>query len=427
VSQNQGTSRYRRISATRPHKAAAAPPPDPKLAAAGAARYEQTIDLASDSSHARVVRLVGANKKVLELGCSTGYMSRVLREQGCRVVAIEQDADAAERAKAFCERVIVGDIDRLDLGRALGKAQFDVAVAADVLEHLKDPVRLLRALKRFLGDEGRVVASLPNVAHGSVRLALLGGEFQYRPTGLLDRTHLHFYTRETLQQLFDDAGFVIGHLERREVRIDDSEVSFDRAAVPPTVLEALSLDLEALTYQFVVVAHPLPRERLEFIQGIVRAAATARETAEARARQLADETRSLHDKLRELGEAKSAAEEEVRRLAGERELLRRRVEEIEAQRQTADARLLQLSEDRDQARFTVEAGLRERARASAANETTIAAQQAAIHDHERTIAAMQAERAEALARMAGMRKTRVWRLGMIYWWIEARLKSLLRL
>lgn len=473
---DQGASRYRRISATRPHKTAPTVRPfDPPSLAESATRYEQAIDLASDSTHARVVRLVGSNKKVLELGCSTGFMSRVLRERGCRVVAVEEDAGAAERARPFCARVIVGDVERLDLGRALGKTRFDVILAADVLEHLKDPLRLLRGLKRFLADEGWVVASLPNVAHGSVRLALLGGEFRYNPTGLLDHTHLHFYTRDSLQKLFDDAGYLIGHLERHEMRIEDSEVSFDRAAIPPAVVEAVSHDREALTYQFIVVAHALPRERVDFIQELVRSAAAAQETAEARSGGIAEEKRVVETAARELEEARDAAEADARHLALESEARQRRIEDLETRLEAAAVRFRELSRERDLTQRDLEASTRTTATARAdlerlrlaVEEKTIqldalaeraqdradreAEARRLLHEahaqlrardeelarrrgleadlaaHQGTIAALRVEHAEALARMAGMRRTRVWRVGMIYWWIEARLKSLLRL
>src|SRR5438105_13748046 len=89
-------------------------------------RYEAEIDLESDSTHARVVRLVGSGKRVLELGCATGYMSKVFHEHDCEVVAVEIDEEAAVRATEFCERVIVGDLDALDLAAELGDDSFDV-------------------------------------------------------------------------------------------------------------------------------------------------------------------------------------------------------------------------------------------------------------------------------------------------------------
>src|SRR4051794_9876571 len=162
-------------------------------------RYDfDEVDVESGSVHADVVRLVGEGARVLELGPATGYMSRAMAKRGCSVVGIELDAKMAEQASKVCERVIVGDLDELDLERELGEERFDAIVAADVLEHLKEPLATLNRLRPYLGEDGAFVISVPNVAHGSVRLALLEGRFDYRDIGLLDATHLRFFTRESL-------------------------------------------------------------------------------------------------------------------------------------------------------------------------------------------------------------------------------------
>jgi 2-polyprenyl-3-methyl-5-hydroxy-6-metoxy-1,4-benzoquinol methylase len=227
---------------------------------AGATRYHMDVDVRSDSTAAKLVRLVGSGKRVLELGCATGYMSRALRDRGCTVVGIEIDEEAAERATEFCERVVVADLDRIDFERELGDERFDVVVAGDVLEHLKDPLSVLVAVKKHVEPGGYMVASVPNVAHGSVRLALLSGSFPYSERGLLDRTHLRFFTRESMEALFERAGFVIEHFERQECAIDASEVPYDERAVPAGLPEALSKDLDARTYQFLSVSYPVGAE-----------------------------------------------------------------------------------------------------------------------------------------------------------------------
>jgi 2-polyprenyl-3-methyl-5-hydroxy-6-metoxy-1,4-benzoquinol methylase len=221
-------------------------------------RYDFEINMADDSTHTAVVRLVGSDRRVLELGPATGYMSKIFHERGCSVVGIEIDPDMARTASEHCERVIVGDIDTLDLEGELGDERFDVIVAADVLEHLKDPLGALRRLKRFLKpDAGYFVISVPNVAHGSVRLALLEGRFTYADLGLLDHTHLRFFTRSSLEQLCHDSGLAITAIDARELDLGASEVSFDQTAVPEQVLEALERDPDARTYQFVVEAIPV--------------------------------------------------------------------------------------------------------------------------------------------------------------------------
>src|SRR5215211_1884080 len=104
-------------------------------------RYHfDSIDIESDSVHADVVRLVGDAPRVLELGPATGYMSQAFADRGCKVVGIEIDPEMAQRANEFCERMILGDLDTLDFDEELGGERFDAIVAADVLEHLKDPL-----------------------------------------------------------------------------------------------------------------------------------------------------------------------------------------------------------------------------------------------------------------------------------------------
>jgi 2-polyprenyl-3-methyl-5-hydroxy-6-metoxy-1,4-benzoquinol methylase len=232
-----------------------------------AARYDfEEIDLESESVHADVVRLVGKDARVLELGPATGYMSKALVGRGCTVVGIELDEAMAERAKRFCERVIVGDLDKLDLEQELGDERFDAIVAADVLEHLRDPLAALQKLRPFLSGDGAFVISIPNVAHGSVRLSLLTGHFDYQKVGLLDSTHLHFFTRESFEELLDEADLGLAVFRRHELNLDASEVPFDAEEVPADVLEQLENEPDARTYQFVVKALPMQREGLREIQ-----------------------------------------------------------------------------------------------------------------------------------------------------------------
>jgi O-antigen biosynthesis protein len=244
-------------------------------------RYDfDKVDLESGSVHADVVRLVDGAPRVLELGPATGYMSRAFRAAGSTVVGIELDPDMAARADEFCERVIVGDLDALDLAAELGEDRFDAIVAADVLEHLKDPLETLNRLRPFLAPDGFFVISVPNIAHGSVRLALLTGEFKYRDIGLLDSTHLRFFTRETLEQLLDDAELGMMELCRHELDLQASEVAFDDAAIPHDLREKLEDDPDARTYQFVVKATPMEREGLRELQRRLREVAELRATVE---------------------------------------------------------------------------------------------------------------------------------------------------
>jgi O-antigen biosynthesis protein len=275
-------------------------------------RYRRDIDLESESTHARVVRLVGKGRRVLELGPSSGHMSRVLREQDCSVVGIEVDPEMAGGAAEYCERVIVGDLDVLDLDAELGSDRFDVIVAADVLEHLKDPLSALRRLRAFLSPEGFFVISLPNVAHGSVRLALLEGRFPYQRVGLLDETHLRFFTRESIDELLDESELGAAEIYRQQLDIDASEIPFDRGAVPPEVRHALNQDPDSRTYQFVVKAIPLEPHGLREFQRRMRE--LAHENARLREAFLEDRQGQLRTALIELHDQLLRRDEEIHRL-----------------------------------------------------------------------------------------------------------------
>lgn len=164
------------------------------------------------SSHARIIDLVGEDRKVLDVGCWDGYIGKRLAGKGCSVVGIELDAAAAAAAERFYDRVIVADVESLE-GLDYPEGHFDVIIFGDVLEHLKDPSYVLKMFHRYLSGDGFILCTLPNVAHFYNRLMLLLGRWDYQDYGIMDRTHLRFFTVSTAQQLVRDAGFRITRLD----------------------------------------------------------------------------------------------------------------------------------------------------------------------------------------------------------------------
>jgi 2-polyprenyl-3-methyl-5-hydroxy-6-metoxy-1,4-benzoquinol methylase len=156
------------------------------------------------SSHSVILDWVGEGRgrRLLDVGAAEGALARRLREQGWRVTAIEADPALAEAATAHCEAVVRAD---LDAGVPPLDGPFDVIVCGDVLEHLVDPLAGLRGLAGVLAPGGAIVLSIPNVAHLWVRLSLLAGRFDYGHRGLLDRTHLRFFTERSLRDLLREA------------------------------------------------------------------------------------------------------------------------------------------------------------------------------------------------------------------------------
>jgi 2-polyprenyl-3-methyl-5-hydroxy-6-metoxy-1,4-benzoquinol methylase len=144
---------------------------------------------------------------VLELGCATGYFSAELKKKGCTVVGVDYEKEALVQAKKICDRVVWADFES---GEPLPvKEQFDRVLCMDVIEHLRNGQNFLRTLRPFLEDTSVIILSTPNVAHIRIRLKLLFGQFGYTKTGVMDETHVHFYTRDTLKECFERAGYDI--------------------------------------------------------------------------------------------------------------------------------------------------------------------------------------------------------------------------
>jgi SAM-dependent methyltransferase len=272
-----------------------------------------------NDAHALMLGLVGFNKRVLELGCTVGHMTRALFQQGCTVVGVELDPAAAARAREVAEEVIVGDLDRPATLATLTPGQFDVVLAGDVLEHLRDPLAPLQASRRLLKPGGELIVSIPNVAHGDVRLRLLEGEFPYQPFGLLDTTHLRFFTWQTVKELLHAAGYVPIETRRVIVPIFGSELAVDRNRVDPQVVESILRDPEAETYQFVMrgVIDDGNAALTEIVARLEQAEAELRERTTERAllaQQLSaaeDQSRSAARQAAVAAERAAAAEQEV--------------------------------------------------------------------------------------------------------------------
>jgi 2-polyprenyl-3-methyl-5-hydroxy-6-metoxy-1,4-benzoquinol methylase len=220
-------------------------------------------DLDENNSQKKQLGLMGYHKRVVDFGCATGYFAQYLKQRDCQVLGIELNPDAAKMAEAHCEQVLVADLDIVPVADLLSGQQFDVAVFGDVLEHLRDPWRVLREVQPFLKPDGYVIASIPNIAHGAIRLSLLQGQFEYADVGLLDNTHLRFFTRETVEKLFADTGYFIDAMERVKIPIFSGSNLFpavDRKAFDPALLAQVERDPEVETLQFVVRAFPLSRD-----------------------------------------------------------------------------------------------------------------------------------------------------------------------
>lgn len=150
-------------------------------------------------------------QRVLDVGCSSGALGARLKEHGdVQVVGLEVVPEAAEQAREHLDEVLVGDVEEILATSELADRQFDVIVMADVLEHLRDPWSVLRHAARLLAPGGEIIASLPNVRHFTTLLSLIvGRRWPYRDRGIHDRTHLRFFAKRNVLELFEGAGLTI--------------------------------------------------------------------------------------------------------------------------------------------------------------------------------------------------------------------------
>jgi len=272
--------------------------------------YDAPLDINDlRDSRSLAVQIIGENKRVLELGAATGRVTQALKANGCEVVAFERDVNAAQRLRELCP-VIEGDIEQMSLERRLDGSTFDVVLAGDFLEHLQDPVQLLKAVRPYVAERGFLLASIPNVSHGSVRLALLHGKFEYGERGLLDRTHLRFFTLDSIRQMFTEAGYNIVSVQRLTsdpfTEPFTGKPAVELATITPELRRWIEDDAECATVQFMIQAVP-----------------------DGSARPLKKKTEAL-ERVAELEERTKEQQEQLQTLRAERADLVRRSEETEA-------------------------------------------------------------------------------------------------
>lgn len=167
---------------------------------------------AHDDYNPDLLGLIPANaSRIVEVGCSSGALAREFLKLHplCEYIGIELDPEYAELARKHCSRVLVGSVEHVEEQLFSELVHIDCWVFGDVLEHLYDPWSVLRRVRRTLAANGSVVACIPNLQHWSVQAKLNLGHFNYEDIGLMDRTHIRWFTKKTMDQLFQSTGFYI--------------------------------------------------------------------------------------------------------------------------------------------------------------------------------------------------------------------------
>jgi len=162
---------------------------------------------------------------LVEVGCSSGALAREYKKLNgaARYLGIEIEPSYAEMAKRHCDEVLVGDIENMSADFWASHSSSDCWIFADVLEHLRDPWHVLSMIRKVIPDGGSIVCCIPNIQHWSVQARISTGDFQYEELGILDKTHLRWFTRKTILEMFKNAGFEVAQIRPLSVQGPEPE------------------------------------------------------------------------------------------------------------------------------------------------------------------------------------------------------------
>jgi 2-polyprenyl-3-methyl-5-hydroxy-6-metoxy-1,4-benzoquinol methylase len=211
------------------------------------------------SSHDWILKILAREKRalrILDFGTATGYLGMRLREQGHSLAGVEADAEAAAQARAFYDPFYVADLNDFEFP---ARGAFDWILFADVLEHLREPGKVLARALPCLNPSGKILISAPNVAYFAIRLGLLAGRFDYADRGILDRTHLRFFTLRSLEAMIERAGCRVLDVQAAPAPVQLAFPSTRAKAFAPLHLAhyaLVCLRKQLFAYQFVLTARP---------------------------------------------------------------------------------------------------------------------------------------------------------------------------
>lgn len=230
--------------------------------------YLRNIRPGERTSLSVIASLVHRGATLLDLGCGSGALGQYLAEtMECTSDGLTWSEAEASHARPYYRQVEVADLENCDLLTLFANRRYDYIVCADVLEHLRQPERILEACRTLLGPQGKLLVSVPNAGYAGLVAELLQGEFRYREEGLLDRTHLRFFTRRSLSRFLGENAWQIDVLDtvRRELPESEFKTQFDD--LPPAVSRFLLAAPDALAYQFIGAAHPVTEPVTNILDG----------------------------------------------------------------------------------------------------------------------------------------------------------------
>ncbi len=218
-------------------------------------KYDFDLDIETRNSLSLIISRIQQNSTVLEFGPANGRMTKYLKQVlNCKVYAVEIDKDAAKDAEVYCEEILVDNVETYTWVEKYRTQQFDYIVFADVLEHLYYPEKALKESISLLKENGSILISVPNIAHNAIIMELLNDQFTYRDVGLLDNTHIRFFTKNTLEQLIYNCGLSIQYETGSYVPPINTEFQYSYTDCDANVSNKLIHRKFGEVYQFVIEA-----------------------------------------------------------------------------------------------------------------------------------------------------------------------------
>lgn len=207
---------------------------------------------AKKGSHEIILNRVRKDSVVLEFGPAGGAMSRYMVEYlNCSVYAVELDVNCANELSSICKKVSIGDIESYLWVDQFKDLKFDYIIFADVLEHLYDTSKVLTIAKQFLHPSGRILMSIPNIAHDSIVMNLLQDKFKYNNLGILDNTHVRFFTKHSIDSIIANVGYKSTYISGTFIETHDTEFNNNYSEFNYGVITSLLKRPYGRVYQFI--------------------------------------------------------------------------------------------------------------------------------------------------------------------------------
>ena len=205
------------------------------------------------SPHYNILELIEDNSSILDIGAGNGILAQVLRKSGksFQIDGIEPCAKACEIAAPYYRNLYQGYIqDYID---KINFEDYDYIVMADLIEHVSDPLDLLQNISDQISAKTKVIIDVPNVSFASVRLSLLKGIWDYSDSGLIEKTHLRFFTKKTLLAMFKNANFKVEKIINLRHEYDKTEIPVQIGQYSWGTINEINQDKSSSVYQYLFI------------------------------------------------------------------------------------------------------------------------------------------------------------------------------